>query len=421
MTRNSKPSAVHVTMYNVGFGDCFLLSFTYGKDDKRHVLIDCGSHAKTEQDLEKVVAEITKDTNGHVDAIVVTHRHKDHLSAFGLKKTGAMLAALKPTLVVQPWTEHPDAATNAESAPSLFSKNKTENRQAFNYLRTLGAMEQCAQALVEGGQYSLASFSKREQKSLLGVASLSIKNLNAVKNLATMGKRNAYVYAGSDSGLGALLPGVKVSVLGPPTLKQSKDTLKYTEKSEEYWNLQARLAAMAPGGVQTSKQADTLFPKNMIESTKGQPSLIRWLTGKADRLNRENIKGIVQAMDDVINNTSVILLFEVGSRALLFPGDAQLESWEYVFSKKDWMKRLQSTTLYKVGHHGSKNATPKTLFQQITAKGAQKPVALLSTKAGTYSGVPSTKLETALKSGTDLTSTKQWTKPTSRLKQVFEV
>jgi len=40
-----KPTRVELRSYQVGFGDCFLLSFVYGDDDKRHVLIDFGTTA----------------------------------------------------------------------------------------------------------------------------------------------------------------------------------------------------------------------------------------------------------------------------------------------------------------------------------------------------------------------------------------
>ena len=36
------PRGVSIRTYNVGFGDCFLLSFDYGGAE-RHVLIDFGS------------------------------------------------------------------------------------------------------------------------------------------------------------------------------------------------------------------------------------------------------------------------------------------------------------------------------------------------------------------------------------------
>ena len=47
--------------------------------------------------------------------------------------------------------------------------------------------------------------------------------------------------------------------------------------------------------------------------------------------------GIVRTLDQAMNNTSVILLFEVGNKKLLFPGDAQIENWSYALNaaKKD--------------------------------------------------------------------------------------
>ena len=66
-----------------------------------------------------------------------------------------------------------------------------------------------------------------------------------------------------------------------------------------------------------------------------------------------------------MNNTSVILLFEVGARPL-FPGDAQVENWSYALEDapdhEATRALLADVDLYKVGHHGSLNATPKKLL-----------------------------------------------------------
>ena len=37
----------------------------------------------------------------------------------------------------------------------------------------------------------------------------------------------------------------------------------------------------------------------------------------------------MRTLDDQMNNTSLILLFEVFGKKLLFPGDAQIENWSY--------------------------------------------------------------------------------------------
>ena len=41
---------------------------------------------------------------------------------------------------------------------------------------------------------------------------------------------------------------------------------------------------------------------------------------------------MLRSMDDELNNTSLILLFEIGGKKLLFPGDTQWENWEYALS-----------------------------------------------------------------------------------------
>jgi hypothetical protein len=65
-------------------------------------------------------------------------------------------------------------------------------------------------------------------------------------------------------------------------------------------------------------------------------------------------------LDSYTNNTSLVLAFEVpGSKdVLLFVGDAQIGNWlSWSGSSTDLLSR---TIFYKVGHHGSHNATLKT-------------------------------------------------------------
>ena len=108
-----------VRMYNVGFGDCFLLTFPYTAGD-RHVLIDFGSHPKAKGAPTGYMETIARDIESHVTggrlAVVVTHRHADHISGFETKAgkaSGDIIRALKPDIVVQPWTEDPAAARDA--------------------------------------------------------------------------------------------------------------------------------------------------------------------------------------------------------------------------------------------------------------------------------------------------------------------
>jgi len=64
----------------------------------------------------------------------------------------------------------------------------------------------------------------------------------------------------------------------------------------------------------------------------------------------------------------LILLFEIGAKKLLFPGDAQIENWKYALSQPAVVAKLHDVDLYKVGHHGSRNATPRSMWALFDKK-----------------------------------------------------
>src|SRR6266508_5246301 len=105
---------VTVRMYNVGFGDCFLLTVPSGARTVR-ILIDCGTHASStgSRNARDAAPQIVKDlTEGRrqarIDIVVATHRHKDHVSGFELRDLWDKVDVGEVWL---PWTENPrDAA-----------------------------------------------------------------------------------------------------------------------------------------------------------------------------------------------------------------------------------------------------------------------------------------------------------------------
>ena len=117
-----------------------------------------------------------------------------------------------------------------------------------------------------------------------------------------------------------------------------------------------------------------------------------------------------------MNNTSLILLFEVFGKKLLFPGDAQIENWSYALEDAPTAKKtkalLAGVDVYKVGHHGSLNATPKkALWDNFKKRKGKKLKTLLSTMPGKHgrtdneTEVPRRTLLKALKSETQLLNT----------------
>ena len=118
----------------------------------------------------------------------------------------------------------------------------------------------------------------------------------------------------------------------------------------------------------------------------------------------------------VCNNTSVVLLIEWKGKRLLFVGDAEWDggykegtkancSWNVMWNLRKEQARTARSRFYKIGHHGSVNATP---WGQTPAASKGEPLAILnailpetskakakavvSTRRGNYETIPRTDL-----------------------------
>jgi ribonuclease BN (tRNA processing enzyme) len=452
----TKPKKVEIRSYNVGFGDCFLLTFHYAKDSTKQVLIDFGSTSppKDDTDLSGVAKMIAADCGGKLDAVVATHRHKDHIGGFATNSKGTAsgdvirkLADAGKALVVQPWTEDPDAPTDSTGRKGR--KGAAGPSTKALYLSQLEHMHTFAAAVArESKRFSAADMdaavgepmfraetvgterepgdddieeSRRDTVAtdLAGTATTkslvrklgfigedNVKNLAAVKNLQEMGRKHEYLSFGKTTALETVLPGVKVHVLGPPTIDQSDAVQKQRssdpkefwmlrkqmwESRRQFWQMQAATVADAAGGA-----AGPIFPG--VKPLQEIPRPSRWFVRRIRGARAKQLLELVLIMDQAMNNTSVILLFEVGKKKLLFPGDAQIENWEFALENPDEKTKnrirdlLADVDFYKVGHHGSRNATPKTLWNLFTKRSTDEKDpnrlrTMISTKTGVHGSV----------------------------------
>jgi hypothetical protein len=415
------PKKIRVREYNVGFGDCFLLTFSYPDNTDRHVLIDFGSTkkaAKGPASMKVIADKIAADCGGKLHMVAVTHRHADHISGFA-GAPGKVIHGLNPDIVVQPWTEDPKLDPNAEApAGAAGSGAGGAGAAARRVVARLGDMNAVARRIGAQGLALEAAGSTppKTVEEIRFLGDTNIKNPDAVRGLMALSGKHVYASFGTQLPIATILPGVSVEVLGPPTLKQAPDIANLAStNAAEYWHLASRVALRTQSGT-----TSPLFPG--AATIPLPPMAARWLVPKIDAMNGEELLSIVRSIDDALNNTSLILLFDIAGSKMLFPGDAQIENWSYALFNAPQAAairaRLADTAVYKVGHHGSLNATPKTLWNGFTRRQELPPfkgrlISVISTLSGKHgkvsrnTEVPRRKLMDELEAKSDVVNTQR--------------
>ena len=388
--------SVDVRMYRQGFGDCFLLTITEDSTVK-HMLIDCGVHQKVTggaAQMVQVVTDISNVTSGHLDLVAVTHDHVDHQSGFQQAKS--LFAQMTIGKLWLAWTENqndPFAAkiladrTAKVKALTAFSSGADEVGLELSAAvqETLGFLDAAPGANGESPalaalrtQVGEANIEFHEQSE----APLTIEGLSGLRWYVLGPPRDEAIFlksgpmdSGSDMYVTNAMPGADASFLAAALNRVGvvqQGEAKWDEVTELSYpfNQDQRLNCPLVNGLPTVSDG--------VSPTVTEFFRTRYCTDKAEwrRIDQDwtaAASELAMAVGDNINNTSLVLALEFveSGKVLLFVGDAQIENW---MSWKDckWSvdrdgntvevsasDLLARTVFYKVGHHGSRNATAK--------------------------------------------------------------
>ncbi len=393
---------VRVRMYRQGLGDCFLVTFFTGPKPV-HMLIDCGTLGATTTGVKMpdVIKNISDTTGAHLDVLVATHEHKDHVSGFAGDPSPFDSFQVDQAWVA--WTEDP-----SDELAKKISKYKGDLKMTV----ALAASALGANAIADPPEGEAVKEMKSGIEKLLGfsddvrvdeqpLGATLAKGIDQLMRYVTnrAGNKGRFLLPGNVIE-GAWLPGVRFYVLGPP---QSESALRNMGEhgSPELYSVAARfgsdLAAfsrfcLAGNSLDDYRESldaeerqgfdrrlpfDPRFRVEASDPTKCEKRFSSYYK-KEDawrRIDADWLGGgsdLAMQLDSYTNNTSLALAIELldDKRVLLFPADAQVgnwESWDDVKFKDDAGNEvnvrsadlLARTAFYKVGHHSSHNATVK--------------------------------------------------------------
>lgn len=381
-------AGVKIRMYRQGLGDCFLLAFATDAGRPCYVLIDCGVLLGTQDaggKMRRIAESLRDSTGGRIDVLVATHQHWDHLSGFDQARE--VFDEIDFGEVWVAWTEDPD--------DELANRLRTRRRA---HLQALSAVARNLRAIGAAPKAetleAVLGFSGE-----LGMDGHPSRIEGALDYVLGRGKPPRYRTPGETVGL----PGspARVHVLGPPRdealLLRSDPSHRASEVYEKRLALDeetaffaAVLAAAEPVlSPEQRELRDLSFPFDGIyrvdpalakadeffqEHYYGEAGTGEAGTGEAGapaekEMAWRRIEGdwlssadnLALQLDSDTNNTSLALGIELspGGKVLLFPGDAQVGNWLswHLIDSLDAADLLRRTAFYKVGHHGSHNAT----------------------------------------------------------------
>jgi hypothetical protein len=393
-----KVDKIIVRMYRIGTGDCFVLKFLSGEQETFNMMIDCGACQGDGARFSSFVNKIKDYVDGHLDLLVVTHEHLDHI--IGFKRAKEAFQQFEIDNVWVAWTEDPSNDL-ADTLKKKYGKDVQSLALAVQKIETKLNDPNYKEAVEEGRR---GTFTLRAQKRFLTGLKDSLELYAQAKEfnlLAAEGRSNemkqAMNFVLKDIALktgqsphycypGMAVPklkgttGIRFFVLGPPEnealLKKEeiKDEVyerKFTDTTDQ--SFITALTSSCPADDDAAPFSDKYYLTDTERTTYEDNYLIKNPWRRIDTDWLYNAGSLAIRLEKYINNTSLVLAiqFEDSERVLLFPADAQSGNWKSWHAsnlkwtvKKNGEKKqitakdlLENTVFYKAGHHCSHNGT----------------------------------------------------------------
>jgi hypothetical protein len=407
-------SGVKVRMYRVGgLGDCFLLAFRTRARRARYMLIDCGVFLGTKDGskrLQAVARDIQAATGGRIHVLVATHEHWDHLSGFQYARK--IFDQIEVDEAWLAWTESPGHPL----AEQMRKRRALTLRALDTALHQLQALHHPLAGRIEGilsfhdflaadtkltGSAGLIQYPQQKAKVTRYLTPtqppLTWSDVQGVRVFVLGPPEDEKLLTRSDpSGLegevyerpeslntaaafyASVLAGDDPSRLSPaeedifnrslPFDRKHSIRIQEASRHPDYGRFFQQHYGFAKGPERDPSSAGDQSPAGNQGLAGDQDPIVQgpeWRRIDMDWWGQ--VENLALHLDRDTNNTSLALAIELpGGKVLLFPGDAQVGNW-HSWHNLSWPEEkgepvtpaqlLQRTVLYKVGHHGSHNAT----------------------------------------------------------------
>lgn len=408
---NKTVKKVVIRMYRLGTGDCFILRFKDHEDkDVLKMMIDAGAINIKKAEAEKAIQSIRSYVDNHLDILVVTHEHQDHVVVFNYA-SDLFGNDFKIDKLWLSWVEE--------------DRNDEVKRWKKEYGQKKMALKMAADqfsAAMETEEYKAVVKDIRNKADVLSMNDMIKEGLSMFSDLhidvPTDQVFNANkVYVGALKGMKVVkdkfeerdrkycFPGdvleplgresnLRVYVLGPPRnitqVKKHKGRGNESYQHNKDLDMLNSYATALEGPDNGNEKpfseryyiedpikyledlSDAEKENNVISDYQNQSP---WRKIEYDWLNTGALLAL--RMNSYTNNLSLVLAFEIedehgNQKVMLFPGDAEYGSWAS-WHDIDWKNRRDSTSgqdlttahllnrtvFYKVAHHLSHNGTAR--------------------------------------------------------------